>query len=156
MDLRAIAAAIERVIQEMVHDQYTVDHLKRGHVEDTIATEFANRLRKTFETDTITVDPHYNKHGNATKRIGKRVIALDIAIHERGVDDNNLVAIELETTNRPVRDDIWKLEALTQPLGAYGYKLGLFLVLGVEKSAGTVVALEWYVDSRRVSVADLG
>jgi hypothetical protein len=77
------------------------------------------------------------------------VIELDIAIHERGIDENNLVAIELETNNNPERNDIWKLEGLTQELSGYGYKLGLFLVVGVSERAGEIIAMEWFKDGKR-------
>lgn len=93
---------------------------------------------------TVTVDPFYNRHGETTKRLDVRVIELDIAIHEKSVDDNNLVAIELETTNNPLCDDLWKLEGLTQELDGYGYKLGLFLVVGVSEKAGEIISMEWY------------
>lgn len=78
-----------------------------------------------------------------------QVIHLDIAVHERGKDEHNLVAVELETTNNPARDDVWKLEGLTQPLGGYGYELGLFLVFGIGKQAGESLAVEWYAEGRR-------
>jgi len=76
------------------------------------------------------------------------VIEVDIAIHERYVDKNNLVVIELETNNRPERDDLWKIEGLTQELGGYGYKLGLFLVVGIEEKAGEIIAMEWYKNGK--------
>jgi hypothetical protein len=71
-------------------------------------------------------------------------------VHERGKDEHNLVAVELETTNNPARDDVWKLEGLTQPLGGYGYELGLFLVFGIGKQAGEILAMEWYAEGRRL------
>jgi hypothetical protein len=90
------------------------------------------------------VDSHYNKHLNAAKRLSGRVIELDIAIHERGTDEHNLVAIELETNNQPERNDLWKLEGLTRRLDGYGYDLGLFVVFGVTERAGELLAMEWY------------
>lgn len=135
----------------MVRETRIVEHLTRGRVERTLAADLANRLRPAFETERITVDPHYNKHHRAAKRLNGSVIELDVAVHERGTDDNNLVAIELETTNTPERDDVWKLEGLTQPLGGYGYQLGLSLVFGVKSRAGEIVSLEWYAEGSRLA-----
>jgi hypothetical protein len=143
-------ATIDATVQAFVRERGVIEHLKRGRVERTIAADLANRLRPRFETEHITVDPHYNKHRGAAKRLNGSVIELDVAIHERGTDDNNLVAIELETTNTPARDDVWKLLGLTQPLGGYGYELGLFLVLGIEDRAGEILSFEWYAKGDRL------
>jgi hypothetical protein len=120
----------------MVQEPRTVEHLKRGRVERTFAADLANKLKPAFEKERIAVDSHYNKHHGAAKRLNRRLIELDVAVHERGTDENNLVAIELETTNAPERDDVWKVEGLTQPLAGYGYGLGLFLVVGINDRAG--------------------
>src|SRR4051812_26471170 len=138
MNTKNAMTTIEGVVQEFVRQEGTIEHLKRGRVEDTITADLANRLRPHFETDGVTVDCQYNKHLNAAKRLNGQVIHLDIAVHERGKDEHNLVAVELETTNNPARDDVWKLEGLTQPLGGYGYELGLFLVFGIGKRAGEI------------------
>ena len=73
-----------------------------------------------------------------------------IAIHERGTDEHNLVAIELQTDNRPERNDLWELEGLTRPLGGYGYEVGLCLVFGVSERAGERLAMEWYSNGQRL------
>ena len=127
MDRTAVMAQIEEIVRDMVREPRTLEHLKRGRVERTIAADLAHLLRSAFATAHIAVDSHYNKHHGAAKRLDGGVIELDVAIHERGTDESNLVAIELETTNTPARDDVWKLEGRTQPLGGYGYGLGLFL-----------------------------
>lgn len=148
MDTSSMMHTIEEVVMAVTNAQR--EHLRRGRVERTFTTDLAKALGRVFETDEITVDPFYNKHEGASKRLTGKLIELDIAIHERGVDRKNLVAIELETSNAPSRDDIWKLEGLTQPLGSYGYALGLFLAVGVGSRAGDVIALEWYVGGQRV------
>jgi hypothetical protein len=142
MDDTTLIKTIERLINDSAHEQ--INHLKRGRVERTFTTYLANKLKLIFETENITVDPFYNKHGDASKRLNGKVIELDIAIHEQGVDDNNIVAIELETNNSPRRDDLWKIEGLTQKLGGYGYRLGLFVVFGVSEKAGEIITIEWY------------
>ncbi len=142
MDDTTLIKKIEHAISESAHEQ--ISHLKRGRVERTFTTDLANKLKLIFETGNITVDPFYNKHGDASKRLNGDLIEIDIAIHERSIDNNNLVAIELETNNNPKRDDLWKLEGLTQELGGYGYQLGLFIVFGVSEKAGEIITLEWY------------
>src|SRR4051812_40527074 len=101
MDEQAVIALVARLVTEFAADAKNVDHLKRGRVEDTIATELAIKLKPYFETDIVTVVPHYNKHLQATKRLDGNRIELDIAIHRRGSDEDNLIAIELETNNAP-------------------------------------------------------
>ena len=138
--------AIGTILRELVNEQ--LNHLKRGRVERTFTTDLANKLKPFFETKAVTVDPFYNKHGEVTKRLDGRVIELDIAIHGRGNDDHNIVAIELETVNHPKRDDVWKIEGLTQKLGGFGYELGLFLVVGIFEKAGEIIAMEWYKNGK--------
>lgn len=137
-----IIEKVERAVKEMVVEQ--VDLLKRGRVERIITSCLVNKMKPLIETENIKVDPFYNKHEDAAKRLNGSLIELDIAIHERGIDDNNFVAIELETNNRPERDDLWKIKALTQELDGYGYRLGLFVVFGVSEKAGEIIAMEWY------------
>lgn len=142
MEENIIIEKIERAVHESATEQ--IGHLRRGRVERNFTTYLANKLKPIFEDETITVDPFYNKHGDASKRLNDSLIELDIAIHEQGVDRNNLVAIELETNNKPTRDDLWKIEGLTKELDGYGYKLGLFVVFGIYEKAGEVIAMEWY------------
>ena|ERR1044072_5032595 len=149
-DIDAARALIENAVKEFLKEDKNRAHLKRGRVERTCATDLATKLTPLFESDIISVDSPYNRHHNATKYLADKVIELDIAIHERGNDENNLVALELETNNRPKCDDVWKLEGLTQPLGGYGYKLGLFLVFGIEDKSGELLAMDWFVDGTKV------
>lgn len=146
MDEAEIISTIEKVVAEVVREQIT--HLQRGRVERTFTTDLAHKLRPLFENESVTVDPFYNRHHKATKYLNGRVIELDVAIHKRGEDEHNLVAIELETNNNPERNDIWKLEGLTDSLGGYGYKLGLFLVAGISERAGEIITLEWFKDGK--------
>lgn len=149
-DANAAKALIENAVKEFLKEDRTRAHLKRGRVERTCATDLAAKLKPLFENDIISVDSPYNRHHNATKYLDDKIIELDIAIHERGNDENNLVALEMETNNRPKCDDVWKLEGLTQPLGGYGYKLGLFLVFGIEDKSGELLAMDWFVDGKKV------
>lgn len=142
MEENIIIVKIERVAHESATEQ--INHLRRGRVERNFTTYLANKLKLIFEDGTITVDPFYNKHGDVAKRLNGTLIELDIAIHKKGVDHSNLVAIELETNNKPTRDDLWKIKGLTKELDGYGYKFGLFVVFGICEKAGEVIAMEWY------------
>jgi len=112
----AAKTLIENAVKEFLREEKNLAHLKRGRVERTCASGLATKLKPLFDSEIISVDSPYNKHHNATKYLADKVIELDIAIHERGKDENNLVALELETNNKPKCDDVWKLEGLTQPL----------------------------------------
>ena len=101
-------------------------------------------IEKRINIANVSSDPFCNKHLGATKRLYGKVIELDIAVHQINVDKNNLVAIELETTNKPKRDDLWKIEGLTQELSGYGYKLGLYVVFGISKKAGQIIDKKWF------------
>jgi hypothetical protein len=146
----AAKTLIENAVKEFLTADRNRAHLKRGRVERTCATDLATKLKPLFDSDIISVDSPYNRHHNATKYLATKVIELDIAIHERGNDENNLVALELETNNKPQCDDIWKLEGLTRPLGGYGYKLGVFLVFGIEDRSGELLAMDWFVGGKKV------
>jgi hypothetical protein len=146
----AAKTLIENAVKEFLREEKNLAHLKRGRVERTCANDLATKLKPLFESEIISVDSPYNRHHNATKYLADKVIELDIAIHERGNDENNLVALELETNNKPKCDDVWKLKGLTQPLGGYGYKLGLFLVFGIEEKSGELLAMDWFVDGKKV------
>jgi hypothetical protein len=125
-----------------------IDILRNGRVERNFTSCFATQISKQFKNGGIRSDPFYNKHLGATKYLNGKVVELDIAVHERNTDQNNLVAIEIETNNRPARDDIWKIEGLTQGLDGYGYRLGLYIVFGVSQKAGQIITMEWYKNGK--------
>ncbi len=135
------------------------DILERGRSERLFASKFAANLQSCINSNSdiwpaIKADANYNKHGRETKRANKNdvlsVIEIDIAVHKRGTDEKNLLVIELETSNTPERDDMWKLEELTRQDGDYDYALGLYLVLGVNERAGQIVDRRWYIDGAEV------
>jgi len=142
-DLRATVEAAARSTMEN-----EIAILKNGKVERNFTSCFAIEVAKTIRMDRIRVDPFYNKHLGAAKILDGKLIELDIAIHERNTDTNNLVAVELETANNPKRDDVWKLEKLTQELHGFGYKLGFYIVFGIQKKAGQIIVMQWFKNGR--------
>lgn len=142
--IRIINSAIDSVVKSRIK------LLGRGRVERTITARLASAIESNLGGKDITADPFYNKHLEETKRLNSRVIELDIAVHSAGNDDNNLVAIELETCKKPTMDDIWKIEGLTHPESDYKYQLGLYLALGIEEMAGLILVKQWYKDGQQI------
>ncbi len=77
MDENTIIRRIEDTVHQVVHEQ--TDHLGRGRVKRTFTNDLAHKLKLLFETGDIAVDPFYNRHVQATKRLDGKVIELDIA-----------------------------------------------------------------------------
>lgn len=141
---------IEHAIQSSVKDEKEL--LKNGRVERNFTSCLAITIQKEVNKENIRSDAFYNKHLGASKYLDNKQIELDIAIHERNADTNNLVAIELETNNHPLGDDVWKIEKLTQDPYGYGYKLGLYLVVGISERAGQIIMMDWYKDGNKIKV----
>ena len=146
----SLVAKVERAIQSSIKEE--IEILKNGRVERNFTSCLAATIQKEVNKENIRGDAFYNKHLGASKCLGDRQIELDIAVHERNTDTNNLIAIELETNNRPVGDDIWKIEGLTQDLYGYGYKLGLYLVVGISERAGQIITMDWYRDGNKIEI----
>ncbi|MDR0887515.1 MAG: hypothetical protein LBM97_02405 [Candidatus Nomurabacteria bacterium] len=137
---------LEKLIREFVAIENEL--LSRGRVERNFTAGLATFLSSHYKNGDIIVDAFYNRHGMLSKKIGNKLIEADIVIHQQGIDDNNLVIIELETNNHPERDDIWKLEEMTQTFYGYQYKLGLYFAVGVGNRAGEILSLEWYKNGK--------
>jgi hypothetical protein len=141
-----LISKIESAVQSVIKREIT--SLKNGKVERNFTPYFAKEIERNISIVNIRSDPFYNKHLGAAKRLNGKVIELDIAVHERDIDINNLVAIELETSNYPKKDDVWKIEGLTQKLGGYGYRLGLFIVFGISNRAGDIIIKKWFKNGK--------
>lgn len=61
------------------------------------------------------------------------LIVPDIIVHRVGKRENLLVVEVKKANNKDFDGDIWKLEGMTAQDGAYGYAVGLHLVLDVPK-----------------------
>lgn len=151
-DNKVLIKNVESVLHEVAYEQIRL--LKTGRVERTFSTRLRDSLLPLFTQNGLTVDAPYNRHLEGTKRIDGRVIELDIAIHEPFTDDKNLIAIEIETNNKPLRDDIDKLKYLTNQDEEYRYQLGLYVVFGIEAFAGKLICLEWYADGELIAVIE--
>jgi hypothetical protein len=127
MDQEYIKKKIKKCIDEFYLNESVL--LKRENYEVTISCKFSQYL--FIEFPQFDVDCEYDKHINEEKRVEElnQNIRPDIIIHKRGIDDNNLVYIEIKTDhNRTTRNkDYTKIKALTKQSGSYKYRLGVFI-----------------------------
>jgi hypothetical protein len=143
-----IIEVTEIALREVAVEQKAL--LKTGRVERTFSTRLRDKLLPIFRTDIITVDAPYNRHGEDTKRLNGGAIELDVAVHQPFTDDHNILAIEIETNNKPEEDDINKLIGLTLNKGNYKYQLGLFVVFGVKSKAGEIIRMSWFKNGKEL------
>lgn len=77
-----------------------------------------------------------------------RIVYPDIIVHKRGVNDRNILIIEVKKSSSQVSSnyDHEKLARYTSP--EYGnelnYKYGVFIEIGVKEQAGNNNAVEWF------------
>jgi hypothetical protein len=146
-----LISKIENAILSSVRDE--IDLLKNGKVERTFTSYLASHIFNNLNMENIRSDPFYNKHYNhdtKAKYLEGDIIELDIAVHKRGTDEKNLVVIEIETNNNPIRDDLWKIKKMTNEANDYKYKLGLYIVFGVSSKAGEIIVKDWYKNGQLI------
>lgn len=101
------------------------------------------------------IDLEWNRREDVIKRlhydlsddelIGKEAIVPDLIVHRVGKRENLLVVEVKKSTNKDFDGDIWKLKGMTEQAGAYGYLVGLHLVIDVK--AGIAPRCDVYVDA---------
>ena len=89
----------------------------------------------------LTWDPEYNRHGHDTKKLDGSEIVPDLILHHRGDDTANILVVEFKKTGRSLKSDRVKLTKLTDSSCYFRYRLGVLIVLGIDK-----VTLEWFRD----------
>lgn len=120
--------------------------------ERHVVSELFVRLRAQFpEWD---VSNEYDRREQETKRLSHRNpksgelleadITPDLIVHHVGRRDNLLVIEVKRHVNTDIERDVWKLSGMTAAQGAYGYAVGVHLILNVP--ASTVVTCDVYVD----------
>jgi len=148
MNDQQIIDVVESIFKESALEQRPL--LKTGRVERSFSTRLRDKLLPIFQSDIITVDAPYSRHGEDKKRVNGGTIELDIAVHQPFSDDHNILTVELETNNNPEEDDIEKLKGLTLGDGEYRYQLGLFVVFGIGVKAGEILKMVWYKNGREL------
>ncbi len=141
MDNIVILARIQRGICDFLRED--TDLLTNDANERSISHKLAEHLQKYFNN--LKVDCEYNRHGNSVKRLrysrdsdigaddlDVKTVFPDIIIHNRGIDQCNLVIIEIKKSNSSISGDTdeQKLRSFTED--EYKYQLGLFLVADVK------------------------
>lgn len=121
--------------------------------ERAIVARLGNLLRDKYPSWSI--DLEWSRRENAIKRlryglsdeepIGKDAIVPDLVVHRVGKRENLLVVEVKKATNTDYEGDIWKLKGMTEQAGAYGYQVGLHLVVDVR--VGTASQCHVYVDA---------
>ena len=152
MRINEVKDYVERAIATVAEEDR---HLLRIDVnERCIAARLAMYLREHF--DGYDVDVEYNRHGTDKKQLydliynhncprdrddeGHTVLP-DVIVHRRGVDDSNLLIIEMKksTNHGGVENDRRRIQAFRKELG---YKIGALVVC---KTKGqSAISVEWY------------
>jgi hypothetical protein len=101
------------------------------------------------------IDLEWSRRENVIKRlrynlsdeelIGKDAIVPDLIVHRVGRRENLLVVEVKKVTNTEHDGDVWKLKGMTEQAGAYGYLIGLHLVVDVK--AGAAPRCDVYADA---------
>jgi hypothetical protein len=121
--------------------------------ERAIVARLGNLLQGKYQGWSI--DLEWSRRENVIKRlrydlsdeelIGKDAIVPDLIVHRVGKRENLLVVEVKKVTNTDYEGDIWKLKGMTEQAGAYGYLVGLHLVVDVK--TGAAPQCDAYVDA---------
>lgn len=118
--------------------------LERGAHERSVAHKLAEYLQQQFPE--WNVDCEYNRHRLEIKTInGSKCAYPDIIVHLRGIK-NNILVLELKTSNEDSSEDLKKLKGFTKA-GEYEYQLGVFLRLRRMQ----IKELTWYKAGKQAS-----
>ena len=133
MNLDVIKRRILHCIEKIYENDS--DLFDRNNYEVTISSKLAQYLFIEFKE--YDVDCEYDKHINQEKYNNElnQNIRPDIIIHKRGIDENNLVYIEIKTDhNRESRTfDCDKTKVMTKQDSEYKYSVGLFIDFNRDK-----------------------
>lgn len=135
MDKNNIKTLIEKSLKELIRRDAGIIHrkVKEECINHRLACyleQFLNEFLNAESPTSYNVDLEYNKNCNDPKKIiideNKNVKAIrpDIIIHERGNNDNNLIAFEIKK-NYTDRHDLKKIKSLLR--SPYNYKYGCLI-----------------------------
>lgn len=121
--------------------------------ERAIVARLGNLLKGKYPGWSL--DLEWSRRENIIKRlryglsdeelIGNGAIVPDLIVHRVGKRENLLVVEVKKVTNTDYKGDVWKLKGMTEQAGAYGYLVGLHLVIDVK--AGVATQCDVYVDA---------
>jgi hypothetical protein len=117
------------IIKACLHKLYTKDEklLDIKVHEDSLNGRLAGYLRECLENETIKVDTEYDRHIAGLKKYGVegKSAIVDIVVHERLTDTNNIAAIECKKLKMSMTD-MEKIRALIGP--EFNYRYGITIV----------------------------
>ena len=127
---------IEEKLETAIHKLFAQDAflLEHGANERAVSHKLAEYLQELFSE--YNVDCEYNRHGFKIKTLDEisecrnkktELVLPDILVHKRGNDSDNLIVIEINTSNKDNSCDLRKLELFTSQEGTYKYTIGFFI-----------------------------
>ncbi|MGW1424661.1 hypothetical protein ACWAT4_31575 [Bradyrhizobium manausense] len=149
-DLQAILSVFATAVRALLQDK---DLAYADPAERALVARIRDLLHGQYAGWSI--DLEWNRREDVVKRlryglsedelIGKDAIVPDLIVHRVGRRENLLVVEVKKSTNKDYEGDIWKLKGMTEQAGAYGYLVGLHLVIDVK--AGVAPRCDVYVDA---------
>lgn len=149
MEFEKLKSKIQKAIGMLLKNDLFLLEIK-AH-ERSVAHKLAEYLQQEFSE--YHVDCEYNRDENLSKRLNgifecknnqnnsSDLVYPDIIIHRRNTNDNLLV-IEIKTSNNSEECDFKKLELFTDLSEKFKYQFGLFLKFDRKK----LVDNKWYED----------
>lgn len=146
-NLRLAQAILEAFSKLYIYDEHLIstkpDKNKETvglhhHVgERAIVFRFAYYLQKILDEHCLypdyNLDCEYNRNGDKPKIIYslKKNVYPDLIIHQRRINDNNLLVMEFKTYwNKDQNEDIKKIKAFINERDGYNYKYGIAVLIG--------------------------
>ena len=147
MKFEKLESKIKKAIELLLKNDLFL--LEIGVHERSVAHKLAEYLQQEFPE--YHVDCEYNRDEDYKKKLkgiagcrGKKDLVFpDIIVHRRNTD-NNLLVVEIKTSNNSEKCDLKKLELFTDSSEKFKYQFGLFLKFDRKKSVGT----KWYENGK--------
>lgn len=149
MEFEKIKEIIYKSLEELYEkDKYIIDNEKKGKYnygsERSIVFRFGiyfeNNFKKQFtskEYEKYSIDVEYNRNITNKKILPdwENGCILDLIVHERGNNNNNLVVLEFKTHWNDNQDkDKVKMKKLIDKNGVYKYRYGAIVLIEKEYS----------------------
>jgi hypothetical protein len=144
---------VKRKIESALNELRARDYflLEADTNERSITHKLAEYLQQEFPQ--MDVDCEYNRHGRETKIIQvprdnvnwddteARTVFPDIIIHKRGIDESNLLVVEVKKSSNPQTREFDRIKLMAFTAYPYNYQFGLLLEISVN---GKPDKLQWY------------
>ena len=147
MKFEYIESKVKKAIELLLKNDLFL--LEIGACERSVAHKLAEYLQQEFSE--YHIDCEYNRDKDYKKELegisecrGKEDLVFpDIIIHRRNTD-NNLLVVEIKTSNNFEKCDLRKLELFTKPSEKFRYQFGLFLKFDCKR----LIDNKWYEDGK--------